>query len=219
MNGLTGGRLKGNGSLGTSFADGPFSPGHDGPGRLTAALVFLDLDNSLVVKLGGTNAGIDYDQLVAKETFELVDPSAALKVQMLPGFVGAVGNQYTIVRLDGTKAVGILLVPPGNTNGFNGLGEGSVLTLTNGAAFRISYQGGDGNDVVLPQIVARPILNPPSLLANGTVLIATRRAGMLSVGLLSGGNGEDELIRAGAFRVFRDTPDLHNYLDELGVLP
>lgn len=50
-------------------------------------------------------------------------------------------------------------------------------------------------------------------------LMAARRAGMLSVGLLSGGYGEDELIRAGAFRVFRDTADLHNYLDELGVLP
>ncbi len=50
-------------------------------------------------------------------------------------------------------------------------------------------------------------------------LMAARRAGMLSIGLLSGGYGEDELIRAGAFRVFRDTADLHSYLDELGVLP
>jgi HAD superfamily hydrolase (TIGR01509 family) len=50
-------------------------------------------------------------------------------------------------------------------------------------------------------------------------LMAARRAGMLSIGLLSGGYGEDELIRAGAFRVFRDAADLQNYLDELGVLP
>jgi phosphoglycolate phosphatase-like HAD superfamily hydrolase len=50
-------------------------------------------------------------------------------------------------------------------------------------------------------------------------LMAARRAGMLSIGLLSGGYGEDELVRAGAFRVFRDAADLHNYLDELGVLP
>ena len=42
---------------------------------------------------------------------------------------------------------------------------------------------------------------------------------MLSVGLLSSGYGEDELVRAGAFRVFRDAADLHNHLDELGVLP
>ena len=50
-------------------------------------------------------------------------------------------------------------------------------------------------------------------------LLAARRAGMLSIGVLSGGYGEDELMRAGAFRVFRDAADLQGYLDELGVLP
>ncbi len=50
-------------------------------------------------------------------------------------------------------------------------------------------------------------------------LLAARRARMLGVGLLSGGYGEDELTRAGAFRVFRDPADLRNWLDELGVLP
>ena len=50
-------------------------------------------------------------------------------------------------------------------------------------------------------------------------LLAARRAGMLSVGLLSGGYGEDELTRAGAFRVYRDAEELRGSLDELGVLP
>lgn len=50
-------------------------------------------------------------------------------------------------------------------------------------------------------------------------LLAARRAGMLSIGLLSGGYGEDELSRAGAFRVYRDTAELYQSLDELGVLP
>lgn len=50
-------------------------------------------------------------------------------------------------------------------------------------------------------------------------LLAARRAGMLSVGLLSGGYGEDELSRAGAFRVYRDAAELLRSLDELGVLP
>ena len=49
-------------------------------------------------------------------------------------------------------------------------------------------------------------------------LLAARRAGMLSVGVLSGGYGEDELIRAGAYRVYRDTAELDTWLDELGVL-
>ena len=50
-------------------------------------------------------------------------------------------------------------------------------------------------------------------------LLAARRAWMLSVGLLSGGYGEDELARAGAFRVYRDPADLQRSLDELGALP
>jgi len=50
-------------------------------------------------------------------------------------------------------------------------------------------------------------------------LLAARRAGMLSVGLLSGGYGEAELLAAGAYRVYRDAEDLRHSLDELGVLP
>ncbi len=50
-------------------------------------------------------------------------------------------------------------------------------------------------------------------------LLAARRAGMLSVGLLSGGYGEAELTSAGAYRVYRDAEELRSSLDELGVLP
>jgi phosphoglycolate phosphatase-like HAD superfamily hydrolase len=48
-------------------------------------------------------------------------------------------------------------------------------------------------------------------------LLAARRAGALGVGVLSGGYGEDELIRAGAYRVYADPADLLAHLDELGV--
>ena len=47
-------------------------------------------------------------------------------------------------------------------------------------------------------------------------LLAARRAGMLSVGLLSGGYGSDELLAAGALRVYDDPAALHASLDELG---
>jgi HAD superfamily hydrolase (TIGR01549 family) len=50
-------------------------------------------------------------------------------------------------------------------------------------------------------------------------LLAARRAAMLSVGLLSGGYGEDELTKAGAFRVYRDAAELRVSLDELGMVP
>ncbi len=48
-------------------------------------------------------------------------------------------------------------------------------------------------------------------------LLAARRARALGVGLLSGGIGEDELIRAGAYRVYQDPADLLRHLDEVGV--
>jgi len=48
-------------------------------------------------------------------------------------------------------------------------------------------------------------------------LLAARRARMLSVGVLSGGYGVDELTRAGAFRVYRDAEELAESLDELGL--
>ena len=50
-------------------------------------------------------------------------------------------------------------------------------------------------------------------------LLAARRARALGVGLLSGGYGEDELAREGAYRVYQDPADLRAHLDEVGVRP
>jgi HAD superfamily hydrolase (TIGR01509 family) len=48
-------------------------------------------------------------------------------------------------------------------------------------------------------------------------LLAARRARALGVGLLSGGYGQDELERAGAYRVYQDPADLLDHLYEVGV--
>ena len=50
-------------------------------------------------------------------------------------------------------------------------------------------------------------------------LLAARRARALGVGLLSGGYGQDELERAGAYRVYEDPADLLRHLYEVGVRP
>ena len=50
-------------------------------------------------------------------------------------------------------------------------------------------------------------------------LLAARRARMLGLGLLTGGSGNDELLAAGAYQVFRDAAELDSALDELGLLP
>jgi len=48
-------------------------------------------------------------------------------------------------------------------------------------------------------------------------LLAAQRARALGVGLLSGGYGQDELERSGAYRVYEDPADMLRHLDELGV--
>jgi HAD superfamily hydrolase (TIGR01509 family) len=46
-------------------------------------------------------------------------------------------------------------------------------------------------------------------------MLAARRARALGVGLLSGGYGQEELERAGAYRVYNDPADLLSHLDEV----
>jgi HAD superfamily hydrolase (TIGR01509 family) len=48
-------------------------------------------------------------------------------------------------------------------------------------------------------------------------LLAAQRAGSLGIGVLSGGYGDAELQRAGAYRVYDDPADLLVHLDELGI--
>lgn len=48
-------------------------------------------------------------------------------------------------------------------------------------------------------------------------LLAARRARALGVGVLSGGYGQEELERAGAYRVYEDPADLLLHIDELGI--
>lgn len=48
-------------------------------------------------------------------------------------------------------------------------------------------------------------------------MLAARRARALGIGLLSGGYGAEELLEAGAYRVYEDPADLLRHLDEVGV--
>lgn len=47
-------------------------------------------------------------------------------------------------------------------------------------------------------------------------LLAARRCKALGVGLLSGGYGQEELERAGAYRVYEDPADMLRHIDEVG---
>lgn len=48
-------------------------------------------------------------------------------------------------------------------------------------------------------------------------LLSAQRARALGVGVLTGGSSQDELERAGAYRVYEDPADVLQHLDELGV--
>ena len=50
-------------------------------------------------------------------------------------------------------------------------------------------------------------------------LLAARLANTLGVGLLSGGYGQDELEKAGAYRVYNDPADLLAHVEEVGGRP
>jgi phosphoglycolate phosphatase-like HAD superfamily hydrolase len=47
-------------------------------------------------------------------------------------------------------------------------------------------------------------------------MLAARRARALGIGLLSGGYGEEELVRSGAYRVFADPAQMLSHIDEIG---
>jgi phosphoglycolate phosphatase-like HAD superfamily hydrolase len=47
-------------------------------------------------------------------------------------------------------------------------------------------------------------------------MLAAQRARSLGIGFLSGGYGQDELERAGAYRVFEDPADMLLHIDEVG---
>ncbi len=48
-------------------------------------------------------------------------------------------------------------------------------------------------------------------------MLASQRARSLGVGVLSGGYGQEELERAGAFRVYEDPADLLRHIDEVAA--
>jgi autotransporter-associated beta strand protein/T5SS/PEP-CTERM-associated repeat protein len=142
-----GGTIGGSGTIGNLASNivdstlvglqGTISPGSNGPGVLTTAnLQCLNLISNAVfhLKLNGPIPG-NYDQIKVKG---FVDLNQA-RLEIVPGFIPALGSTFTIIDNDGVDAV---------INHFAGLPEGSSIT-NSAAILRISYQGGDGNDVVL----------------------------------------------------------------------
>jgi autotransporter-associated beta strand protein len=135
----SGATLGGTGVTGPIHFDGTLSPGNGpgNPGILTAqGDVFMHTSDpdKLAIDLNGVTAGAGYDQLKVLGTVTI---SSAIQVSV--GFTPAIGYKFTIVDNDGNDAV---------IGTFAGWPEGGTQ-MVNGNLFRITYKGGDGNDVVL----------------------------------------------------------------------
>ncbi|MEJ7590081.1 MAG: hypothetical protein WKF77_00880 [Planctomycetaceae bacterium] len=132
------GTLKGNATVGGQLSNqGNLSPGNS-PGIVTVNGNYTQTSSgTLNIEIAGTNpATPDFDQVIVSGTVTL---AGALNVSLLSGFIPASGNSFRIIDNDGTDSI---------VGTFASLGEGATL-VAGVRAFRISYVGGTGNDVVL----------------------------------------------------------------------
>ncbi len=139
---LNGGLLAGTGTVGTVTANGvnvkTVSPGTGPPytpGSLSTGNVALDPYTTFSAQINGAAPGSGYDQLNVDGSVSLNNAFLSLTL----GYTPAAGDQFVIINNDGNDPV---------LGTFNGLPEGATMT-NNGVVLSISYQGGDGNDVVL----------------------------------------------------------------------
>jgi len=130
------------------------SPGENSDaGQLTVGVPFsLEEGSEFHVDINGSTAGTLYDQLFIGSAMEIHD--SLLSILLADNFAPSAGQQFMLI--DNRRAAQYLVAGQ-----FASLPEGAAIDLPT-ASFRISYIGGDGNDVVLTA------LPEPS----GTVLIS-----------------------------------------------
>ena len=100
---------------------------------------------TLQVRINGTSAGTQYDQLRMSSSTGTVTLAGTLDLVAAPGL--AAGGSFRIIDNLGSAAV---------TGTFAGLPEGAEF-YEDGQWWRISYTGGTGNDVLLTRITPTPL--------------------------------------------------------------
>jgi len=162
-------RLKGTGTVGTVALEngGTVAPGLS-PGILNTGNLSMVAGSTYDFEVGGLTAGTQYDQIKVTGSVNL--GSGTLNTILYNGFVPAVGQSYTIIDNDGTDAV---------VGTFAGLPEGTTVTV-DGHHFKVSYVGGDGNDVTLT------VVSVPSVPNTGVQQLATKNPILIiALGLVS----------------------------------
>ncbi len=173
---LKGGTLKGTGTVGAvSVAQGSYIASGLSPGCLNTGALSIDA-STMQAEIGGTEACSGYDQTRVTGTVALAN-DAALQVSRYNSYKPKAGEKYTIISNDGADAV---------TGTFKNLAENATFTV-DGYVLRISYVGGDGNDVSLTvvSVPAAPDTGFGMLLNNPAALLATTTVAAFGILLIS----------------------------------
>lgn len=147
---MKGGKLGGTGTTGAVSAEtegGIVGPGTS-PGILNTGGVTFNSATTLEIELQGTTPGTGHDQLNVVGSVSLGDAT----ISVLLGFTPSSGSTFVIAKNDGSDSI---------DGTFAGLAEGATF-IVGGNEFRITYVGGDGNDVVLTAGEETPPPPPPS---------------------------------------------------------
>ncbi len=186
---LAGGTIKDNAGADIAAAgntvtlDGNVAPGLSlGILEVTGNFVFADND-TFTVEIGGTTPGTaanNHDQINVAGTVT-IGGNITLAASTVNGYRPAGGDTIIIINNDGTEAV---------TGTFNGLTEGAIIAAS-GIDMRISYVGGDGNDVVLIVVNVMPVAVDDANSTNEDSALTVAAPGLL--GNDSDGNVGDTL--------------------------
>lgn len=107
------------------------------PGCLTTGNISWVQGATYSFDLGGKTVCTEYDQIRVGGTVNL--GNGTLSIVGYGGFAPAIGDSFTIIDNDSSDSV---------SGTFTGIAEGGLFTQ-NGVSYRITYTGGDGNDVVI----------------------------------------------------------------------
>lgn len=146
---------------------GVIAPGLS-PGTLTTGNITWVEGGNYEFEIGKDGA----DKIVAIGTVTL--GNGTLKVLRYQDYVPKAGDAYTIIENDGSDAV---------SGVFKDLPEGATFSTEDGGVYKISYKGGDGNDVIVTVVSAPKVPNTGfELLKNNpvaTLLTTTAAAGII----------------------------------------
>jgi hypothetical protein len=145
------------------------------------------MGSSFSVQINGSTPGTGFSQVNSAGPVEIA-ANTFLGVNLSPSFVPTSGETYAIVTVGGSApAIG----------SFMGMPEGTVLTLLSVYQFKLSYVGGDGNDIVLVALNGRNPTNTtlvssvnPSAPGQAVTFTATvQGTGPLPIGTITFRNG------------------------------